>query len=85
MEPPQGVTNAFAMPRLLPMTDRDKDVEVLTPRHQITVLEGRLGNENVRFDPSDRAFLVALLRRLPLDTVGIQPGYFNSTGNDSSP
>jgi putative transposase len=31
-----GVTNAFALLRLLPMSDRDKDVEILALRHQLT-------------------------------------------------
>jgi hypothetical protein len=60
-----GVTNAFALLRLLPMSDRDKDVEILALRHQLTVLQRQLGTERVRFDPADRAFLAALLRRLP--------------------
>jgi putative transposase len=64
-----GVTNAFAMLRLLPMTDRDKDAEILALRHQITVLERQLGKEKVRFTPSDRAFLAALLHRLPLHVL----------------
>ncbi|GAA0895202.1 MULTISPECIES: hypothetical protein [Streptomyces violaceusniger group] len=34
-----GVTNAFAVLRLLPMSDRDKDAEILALRHRITVLE----------------------------------------------
>jgi hypothetical protein len=34
-----GVTNAFALLRLLPMSDRDKDTEIPALRHQITVLE----------------------------------------------
>jgi putative transposase len=59
------VTNAFAMLCLLPMSDRDKDVEILALRHQITVLERQLGNHRVRFTPGDRAFLAALLHRLP--------------------
>ncbi|WP_413804447.1 hypothetical protein [Streptomyces sp. OE57] len=50
-----GVTNAFAMLRLLPMTDRDKDAEILALRHQITVLERQLGKDKIRFTPSDRA------------------------------
>ncbi|ADI12883.1 hypothetical protein SBI_09765 [Streptomyces bingchenggensis BCW-1] len=58
-----GVTNAFAMLRLLPMTDRDKDAEILALRHQITVLERQLGKDKIRFRPSDRAFLAALLHR----------------------
>ncbi|WP_431932876.1 hypothetical protein [Nonomuraea jabiensis] len=37
------VTNAFAVLRMLPMSDRDKDVEILALRHQITVLERQLG------------------------------------------
>jgi putative transposase len=60
-----GVTNAFALLRLLPMSDRDKDVEILALRHQLAVLERQLGSEKVRFDAGDRAFLAALLHRLP--------------------
>jgi transposase InsO family protein len=60
------VTNAFAALRLLPMGDRDKDVEILVLRHQITVLERQLGADiKVRFAPEDRAFLAALLTSLP--------------------
>ncbi|MFF1690982.1 MULTISPECIES: hypothetical protein [unclassified Streptomyces] len=43
-----GVTNAFAVLRLLPMSDRDKDAEILALRHQITVLERQLGNNRAR-------------------------------------
>ncbi|AQW49541.1 integrase [Streptomyces hygroscopicus] len=64
-----GLTNAFAMLRLLPMGDRDKTVEILALRHQIMVLERQLGKERVRFAPSDRAFLAALLHRLPMDVL----------------
>ncbi|MEU0844678.1 integrase core domain-containing protein [Streptomyces sp. NPDC005962] len=64
-----GVTNAFAMLRLLPMADRDKDAEILALRHQITVLERQLGKEKIRFTPSDRAYLAALLHRLPLHVL----------------
>ena len=28
-----GITNALALPRLLPMSDRDKDAEILLLRH----------------------------------------------------
>jgi putative transposase len=65
-----GVTNAFALLRLLPLSDRDKDVEVLTLRHQLTVLQRQLGTERVRFDGTDRAFLAALLHRLPRPVLG---------------
>jgi transposase InsO family protein len=60
-----GVTKAFAVLRLLSMSDGDKDVEILALRHQITVLERQLGKDRVRFAPSDRLFLAALLHRLP--------------------
>jgi putative transposase len=58
------VTNAFALLRLLPTSDRDKDTEILVLRHQIAVLERQLGERKVRFTPSDRALLAALLHRL---------------------
>jgi putative transposase len=60
-----GVRNAFALLCLLPMSDRDKGVEILALRHQLAVLKRQLGTEKVRFDASDRAFLAALLHRLP--------------------
>ncbi|WP_426502977.1 helix-turn-helix domain-containing protein [Dactylosporangium sp. McL0621] len=60
-----GVTNIFAMLRLLPTSDRAKDIEILTLRHQIMVLQRQLGEQRPRFDPSDRALLAALLRPLP--------------------
>ncbi|MGW1681891.1 hypothetical protein [Saccharopolyspora sp. NPDC002376] len=60
-----GMTNAFAILCLLPMSDRDKDIENLALRHQITVLERQLGQERVRFTPADRAFLAAILHQLP--------------------
>ncbi len=60
-----AVTNAFAALRLLPMSDRDKDVEILALRHQLSVLERQLGTARPKFTPEDRAFLAALLHRLP--------------------
>jgi hypothetical protein len=70
-----GVTNAFALLRLLPMSDRDKDVEIPALRHQLTVMHRQLGTEKVRFDASDRAFLAAaLLHRLPrTGPAGLRP------------
>ena len=65
-----GVTNAFTLLRLLMVSDRDKEVEILALRHQITVLERRLGKARPQFLPSDRAFLAALLHRLPRDVLG---------------
>ncbi|NJP97714.1 transposase [Nonomuraea sp. FMUSA5-5] len=66
-----AVTNAFAALRLLPMGDRDKDVEILALRHQITVLGRQLGADaRARFAPEDRAFLAALLTSLPREALG---------------
>jgi hypothetical protein len=48
------VTNTFAVLRLLPMSDRDKDTEILSLRHQLAVLERQLGEKKVRFTPGDR-------------------------------
>jgi putative transposase len=64
-----GVTNALAMLRLLPMSDQAKDAEILALRHQIAVLQRQLGGDRIRFDLSDRAFLAALLHRLPRDVL----------------
>jgi putative transposase len=63
------VTNAFVLLRLLPMSDRDKDAEILALRHQITVLERQLDGVRLRFTPSGRVFLAALLHRLPLPAL----------------
>lgn len=65
-----GVTNTFALLRLLPMSDHEKDVEILALRHQITVLERQLNGQQVRFRAVDRALLASLLQGLaPADNV----------------
>ena len=38
-----AVSNTFTVLRLLPMSNRDKDIEILTLRHQISVLQRQLG------------------------------------------
>ncbi len=63
------VTNTFALLRLLPWSDRDKDAEILALRHQIMVLERQLGKARVRFTSGDRAFPAALLRRLAVEVL----------------
>ncbi|HEV7579604.1 MAG TPA: integrase core domain-containing protein [Mycobacterium sp.] len=63
------MTNALAMLRLLPMSDRAKDAEILALRHQIMVLERQFDGQKVPFAPADRAFLAALLHRLPRDVL----------------
>ena len=52
-----GITNAFALLRLLPGSDRNKDVEILALRHQLAVLQRQLDGQRVRFEPADRAWL----------------------------
>ena len=64
-----GVTNVFALLRLLPVSSRDKDAEILALRHQLSVLQRQLGPDRVRFTPADRALLAALLHRLPRDVL----------------
>lgn len=66
------VTNAFAVLRLLPMSDRDKDAEILALRDQIAVLR-QLGSSKVRFASADRAFLAALLQPLPREIRATRP------------
>jgi Family of unknown function (DUF6444) len=61
--------HVFALLRLLPMSSRDKDAEILTLRHQLLVLRRQLAPDRVRFTPGDWALLAALLRRLPRDVL----------------
>ncbi|MBE1592312.1 hypothetical protein H4W80_010570 [Nonomuraea angiospora] len=48
-----AVTNVFAALRLLPLVDRDKDVEILALRHQITVLERQCSTTSKSPPPED--------------------------------
>jgi transposase InsO family protein len=67
-----GLTNAFALLRLLPRGDRgdrDEDAEILVLRHQLAVLQRHLGPRQIRFEPADRALLAALLHQLPRPTL----------------
>ncbi|MEU4828451.1 hypothetical protein AB0H37_41930, partial [Actinomadura sp. NPDC023710] len=59
------VANTFAALRVLPMTDQEKDAEILVLRHQVAMLERQLAGTRVRFTAPDRALLAALLNRLP--------------------
>src|SRR5438034_9435023 len=51
------------------MSDTDKAVEILALRHRVGVLERQLGGTRVRFTAPDRAFLAALLHRLPPEVL----------------
>ena len=64
-----GITNAFALLRLLAGSDRDNDAEILAPRHQLAVPQRHLDGQRVRFEPADRAWLAALLHQLPKPTL----------------
>jgi hypothetical protein len=58
-----AVMNTFAVLRLLPANDRDKDVEVLALRHRIAVLGRQLGGKgSVRPGGPGHAGAVARLR-----------------------
>jgi putative transposase len=59
-----GVTNVFALLRLLPMSSQDKDAEILCcATSSLSCSAARSGQGG--FAPADRALLAALLRRLP--------------------
>ena len=67
-----GVTNVFALLRLLrllPMSSRDKDAEILALHHQLSVLQRQLSPDRVRFTPGDRALLATLLHQIPRDVL----------------
>jgi hypothetical protein len=50
-----AVTNTFALLRLLPMSDRDKDIEILALRHRLLVLQRQVGKP--AFTDTDRVVL----------------------------
>ena len=64
-----AVSHAFAALRLLPMSDREKDVEILAQRHQLTIAQRQLAGQRPRLKPEDRAFLTALLVPLSRATM----------------
>ncbi|MEU6783918.1 hypothetical protein ABZ912_32380 [Nonomuraea angiospora] len=61
------VTTVFSLLRLLPIGDRDKDIEILVLRHQLTVLQRQV-NKPV-FTRHDRFLLAGLLHRLPMERL----------------
>ncbi|MFB7224278.1 integrase core domain-containing protein [Streptomyces sp. NPDC056227] len=62
-----AVTNTFTLLRLLPLSDREKDVEILALRHQLLVLQRQVGRP--AFTDTDRAVLAGLLHHLPREKL----------------
>lgn len=58
-----ALTSMFTLIRLLPMSDRDKDAEILVLRHQLAVPQRQTDNPKLTWP--DRALPAALLHRLP--------------------
>ncbi|WP_407646059.1 hypothetical protein [Actinacidiphila oryziradicis] len=58
-----ALSTAFSFIRLLPMGDREKDLETLALRHQLVVLQRQVDKPQLTWP--DRALLAALLHRLP--------------------
>jgi putative transposase len=48
-----SVNSAFTALRLLPMSNSEKDIEILSLRHQIAVLQRRLAGARPAFDAAD--------------------------------
>jgi len=57
-----ALSSVFTVIRLLPMSDTDKDIEILTLRHQLAILQRQIDTPRLT---GTGAFLAALLHRLP--------------------
>ncbi|WP_406723589.1 integrase core domain-containing protein [Streptomyces sp. GD-15H] len=62
-----AATNTFTLLRLLPRSERDKEIEILALRHQLLVLQRQVGKPV--FTDTDRAVLAGLLHHLPIDKL----------------
>jgi hypothetical protein len=62
-----AATNTFSFVRLLPKNDRDKEIEILVLRHQLTILQRQVAKPV--FTPDDRFLLSGLLHHLPMDKL----------------
>ena len=57
-----ALTSVFTLTLLIPMSDSDKNVEILALRHQLAIPQRQ--TDKPRLTTPDRAFLAALLHRL---------------------
>jgi putative transposase len=62
-----ALTGMIRFLRLLAMRNADKDIEILALRHQLAVPQRQI--DKPRLTPPDRAFLAALLHKLPRLTL----------------
>ena len=62
-----ALTGMVTLLRLLPMSNTDKDIEILALRHQLVVPQRRV--DKSQLTPPDRAFLAALLHTIPRPTL----------------
>jgi putative transposase len=62
-----AITGMITILRLLPMSTAEKDIEILALRHQLAVLQRQI--DKPQLTPPDRAFLAALLHKVPRPTL----------------
>jgi putative transposase len=62
-----ALTGIIRFLRLLAMSNADRNIEILTLRHQLAVLQRQI--DKPRLTPPDRAFLAALLHKIPKSTL----------------
>lgn len=60
-------TNTFTLVRLLPISDQEKDIEILALRHQLIVLQPQAGKP--AFTQTDHVMLAGLPQHLPVQRL----------------